>query len=244
MGVGGVRNDFLSDCFAKGTWIDNENRTDSPRSKNDLYEVEDEQFVKEIKGRKPYQDGIERIKEDIRKNGRPTAKNQDYPANYTFAGPQTASENQYGDLEWDLGSYTTNIHIDNYDPVTGEVKVSSVTKNEFHLSSLTRINGGGQTKITDTLNTYWNEPINSSTAWINETTGTNYFSSDVNVTSPTALVPDTENGEGNGEYYGAGIGAVVTRNPYGMVAGAVVGNNVGESYDVEFRGSDTFNVND
>ena len=115
-----------------------------------------------------------------------------------------------------------------------------MTKNEFHLSSLTRINGDVQTKSTDTLNTYWNEPINSSTAWINETTGTNYFSSDVNVTSPTALIPDTENGEGMGEYYGAGIGAVVTQSPYG----AVIGNNAGESYDVEFRGSDTFNIND
>jgi hypothetical protein len=177
-----------------------------------LYKVEDERFAQDIQSRKPYQDAIKRIKKKL-KNAKSQEeidyilKNEaDFPANYSFGGPQTAANDQYGSLEWDLGSYRTNIHVDDYNPETGEVKVSFVTTNEFHLSSLTRINGEGQTKITDALNRYVNEPINNTTEWIDETLGTDLFSSDVNITSPKSLLPDLENGE---EYYGIYGGAIL-----------------------------------
>jgi len=204
--------------------------------------------MKDIQGRKPYKDGIKRVKEKLSTLNSEEIEDfihsdeNSFPANFTFAGPQTASANQYGDLEWDLGSYETNIHIDSYNSETGEVKVSMTTTNEFHLSSLTRINGDGQKVINKELNSSVNPFINEQIESFNESWDTNI--SDINLTSPSAVIPDTENGESKGAWYGGEIGRIVIGGVGGIVTGALLGNNAGESYDMEFTGNDSFNIND
>jgi len=95
-----------------------------------------------------YKDGVKRIQEKLR-----NAKSQeeidyilkneaDFSANFTFKGSQNAGPDTYSALEWDLGTYSTNIHIDSYNQETGEVEVSIQTTNQWHLESLTRFPEG------------------------------------------------------------------------------------------------------
>jgi len=80
--------------------------------------------MNDIKSRKAYKDGVKRIQEKLK-----NAKSQEeidlikafkHPANFKFEGLQTAGSLILNSaLEWDLGTYKTNIHINDYNQETG-----------------------------------------------------------------------------------------------------------------------------